>query len=350
MRYTLTADDFKVAFDFALKYHLEPKKSSQGRTSGASRGLGEVLDSFLRGKLVEMGVSKALEALNPSKRCVLDFDIKDASEINDEPDIFKVMENGVLREPKCFVEIKHIAIDDRWAGLHAEQFETIKRKSNIENIFIVGAYIENKQKELNKKQTDLLGIYLKNKLDRVYFSDFGDLDGNIDIVIDYVISGSELENSGIPFSKGSLMYETDIFQSAGPLGSKDVKAGNFKSLGRLNNGSEIEKYKVNEYPEPQFLGSIKLINGDIEIFEKVNDKSTKRFVLAHSNSAIENNVLGKFNLEAGKVYFYNLATLGRNPILNRNNVWIAKRAISYLQEVGKLRSTDENFKIVADNI
>jgi len=350
MRYTLTADDFKVAFDFALKYHLEPKKSSQGRTSGVSRGLGEVLDSFLRGKLVEMGVSKALEILNPSKKCKLDFDIKDASEINDEPDIFKVVESGASRDPKCFIEIKHIAIDDRWAGLHTEQFETIKRKSNIENIFIVGAYIENKQKELNKKQTDLLGIYLKDKFDRAYFSDFGDLDGNIDIVIDYVISGSELENNGISFSKGSLMYETDIFQFAGPLGSKYVKAGNFQSLVRLNNGSELEKYKVTQYPEPQFLGPIKLISGDIEVFEKINDKSTKRFILAYSNSVIENSDLGRFNLEAGKVYFYNLATLGRNPILNRNNVWIAKRAIPYLQEAGKLKSTDENFKTVADNI
>lgn len=76
MKYKLTVKDFDTAFDFALRYHLEPKKSQSSRTSGAMRGLGEVLDSFIKGKLVELGVANLLKTFASKKEFVLDFDIK----------------------------------------------------------------------------------------------------------------------------------------------------------------------------------------------------------------------------------------------------------------------------------
>ncbi|MEI8137988.1 MAG: hypothetical protein WCH21_11735, partial [Bacteroidota bacterium] len=71
----------------------------------------------------------------------LSRNIKQNNDVLNEPDIIRVIENKKERKPKCFLEIKNISKDDRWIGLTTEQFETIKKSSNLENIFIIGAYI-----------------------------------------------------------------------------------------------------------------------------------------------------------------------------------------------------------------
>ncbi len=347
MKYQITRKDFDTAFDFALKYHLDPRKSQTSRTSGASRGLGGVLDSFILGKLVELGVANVLKSFNPKKDFVLDFDIKQHNEIINEPDITKVIENGKDRKPRCFLEIKNISKDDRWIGLTLEQFETIKKSSNPEDIFIVGAYIENGNQG-NLKQRDLLGIYLKDKFKSPIFKDFTNID-NIHIVIEYAISGKELAEHGLEFQKGYFMYETEIFEMAGKQTAGNIAKEKLKMIGAFSNGV-LERYVMDKkFPDPEFIGEISF-KGSIEIFEKLNQKSSRRFIRCLTDVTISNKVLGTFHLEKGKIYLFNLHTVGRNPALNRNNIWIAKRSIPFLKGRGLIKETEKNLAHIAKEI
>jgi hypothetical protein len=347
MRCKLTKNDFDIAFDFALRYHLEPKKSQSSRTSGASRGLGGVLDSFILGKLVEIGVSNILKSFNPNKDFCLDFEIKQNNEVIDEPDIIEVIESGISRKPNCFLEIKNISKDDRWIGLTFEQFETIKKSSDPENIFIIGAYIENNNQG-NFKQKDLLGIYLKDKFNSPIFKDFTDIN-NIEIVIEYAISGKELAEHGIEFQKGYFMYETEIFEEAGKRVNRSISNGKFKKIGTFAD-SILDRYIMDKkFPDPEFIGKINFI-GKIEVFEKLNVKSSRRYIKCLTDVTITNKVLGTFILEKNKTYLFNLHTVGRNPALNRNNIWIAKRNIPSLQTSKLIADTENNLAQIAKEI
>jgi len=347
MKYKITRKDFDVAFDFALKYHLDPKKSQSSRTSGASRGLGGVLDSFILGKLVELGVANVLKSFNSEKDYVLDFDIKQNNEVLNEPDIIGIVENRKERKPKCFLEIKNIFKDDRWIGLTLEQFDTIKKSSNLENIFIIGAYIQNNNHG-NFKQKDLLGIYLKDKFKSKIFKDFTNIN-NIEIVIEYAISGKELSQYGLVFQKGSFMYETEIFEIAGKQTDGDISKGKIKKIGSFSNGVLKRYIMDSKFPDPKFIGDIKF-NGKIELYEKLNEKSLKRFIRCLTDVEVSNDVLGTFSLEKGKTYLFNLHTVGRNPALNRNNIWIAKRSIPFLQTKKLITETKKNLVYIAKKI
>jgi hypothetical protein len=347
MIYKITKEDFDTAFNFALNYHLDPKKSQSSRTSGASRGLGGVLDSFILGKLVELGVSNILKSFNKQKEYVLDFDIKQNNTATKEPDIINIVENGKKRDPNCFIEIKNISKDDRWIGLTREQFDTIRKISKLENIFIIGAYIQNNNKG-NPKQKDLLGSYLKEEFKSELFKDFAGIE-NIEIVIEYAISGKELSENGIEFKSGGLMYETEIFKNAGKNDDKNIKAGKFKKI-KSPSDNLIEKYAINgTYPEPKFIGDIKF-EGEAEFYEKNNEKSTKRYIHCLTDIIASNDILGVFNLEKEGNYFLDLGTLGRKPTLDRNNIWIAKRNIPFLQHKKLIAETEKNLNYIAENI
>jgi hypothetical protein len=347
MEYKLTREDFDTAFDFALRYHLDPKKSQSSRTSGASRGLGGVLDSFILGKLVELGVSNVLESFNLEKSYILDLDIKQNNEIINEPDITRVVEGGEERDPKCFLEIKNISKDDRWIGLTLEQFETIKKSSKPENIYIIGAYIKNDDLG-NAKQKDLLGIYLKDRFKPDVFNSFADID-NIKIVIEYAISGKELQEYGHIFKKGFFMYETEVFEVAGKQTELGISKGSIKKIGVLSN-CILERYIMDEsFPDPDFMGDF-TIKGEVELYEKINQKSRKRFIRCLSDVEISSETLGLFKLEKNKIYLFNLHTVGRNPALNRNNIWIAKRSVPFLQKKKSLLTTEENLLNIAKEI
>lgn len=347
MKHKLTVKDFDSAFDFALKYHLEPKKSQSSRTSGATRGLGGVFDSFVRGKLVEIGVASALKTLNSAKDFVLDFDIKGNKEVICEPDITVVIENGRRRAPKCFLEIKNVSKDDRWIGLHLEQFETMKKSSDPENIFVIGAYIENNNTG-NSKEKDLLGIYLKNKFRIDAFKDFTNLT-NIEVVIEYAISGKELHNQGKIFKKGSFMYETEIFEEVGLQTITAINSGRINKIGTFS-GGVLDRYLMDsKFPDPEFMGEFKC-KGNFCLYEKINEKSVRRYIQCNTNVEVSSNYLGNFMLEKGKIYLFNLSTMGRNPALNRNNIWIAKRSVSFLQNKKILSETESNLKKIASEI
>ena len=349
MKYNLTKKDFQTAFEFAVKYHLDPTKSGTTRTAGSARSLGEVLDSFLLGKLAEIGVVNILQSFNHKKQCVLDFDLKPINEVKNEPDIIGVIENSLNRKANLFVEIKNTGKGDHWLGLTLEQYETIKKSEKDPNkIFIVGVSIDNDDQDKNSKEKDLLGSYLKKITDIETFNEFADAYKAF-IKIEYAISGTELEKNGTVFKKDGLFYNTDLFVDIGKSFKRSLEAGKFKDLG-VQKGGEIKKYSQNKWcPPPNIFGVIKL-DGKVRIFEKKNDKSVRRFIYAESNATITNKILGEFKLERGEYYLYDMTTIGRNPTLARNNIWVAKRSLSYLQKQGLIKSAEENIKKIAKNI
>src|SRR3989344_1334655 len=216
MKYNLTRKDFQTAFEFAVKYHLDPTKSGTTRTAGSARSLGDVLDSFLLGKLAEIGVVNILQSLNSRKQCVLDFDLKPIYEVKNEPDIIGVIENNLSRKPNLFTEIKKSAKDPN-------------------KIFIVGVSIGNDDPDKSPKEKDLLGAYLKEITNLKTFDKFADAYKTF-IKIEYAISGAELEGNGTVFKKNGLFYNTDLFVDIGKFFKSALEAGKFKDLGVQNGG------------------------------------------------------------------------------------------------------------------
>ena len=82
---------------------MDDKKTSSNRTTGQYRGLGSIIDSFIIGKLIEIGVAKIIDEFSEDKEIGLDFDIHSLTKENlSDPDITKIKENGAERKPKIF--------------------------------------------------------------------------------------------------------------------------------------------------------------------------------------------------------------------------------------------------------
>lgn len=347
MKYLLTADDYKTVFDFAIKYHLNPSKSGFSRTSGTSRGLGGVLDSFVRGKLVEIGVAKILKSINNNKDFILDFEIKSNNQIIEEPDIVTIIENNTERKPKVFVEIKTIGSSDRWVGLTKEQLDTSKNYGGENNVYIIGATINNIQVDKTEKEKDFVGSYLKEITGTDLFNSFADLK-NSQVSIEYIFSALDLEKFGRSYPKGGFLYETEVFKVAGVNDIRNLLAKKYKFISTLTSGDKIAPYKISEYKAPDFGDFI--LSGDVEIYEKVNKSSVVKFVKCNSKVIFDNPILGKFSLDKDKIYSFKTGTVGRNPILGRNNVWVAKRNVYQLIKDSKILNTDIYLKLIAENI
>jgi len=337
----VTLEALEKSFDFALKFHLDPKKGQSNRTTGQTRGLGGVVDSFLRGKVIEQAVVNILETFNPHKDYHLDLEVHDADD--SDPDIIAVTEKGKERKPKVFIEIKNSGESDRWMGLHEEQFETIKKNKVVGNkpdkIFIVYASIKNK-KASNNKIDDLMGVYLKNKLNAKEYDKFSDVS---DLYVEVVaaMSAEELLKKGTRFEKGYYFYEAEIFREI------DTKYRNRKGVEQTKvQGTSLPRFRYDKkYPYPDKFGDIKY-SGNIELYEKHNEKSNRMYVYCLSDVKVTNSVIGDFDLKKGKLYEYTPKTLNRNPVLNRNNVWIAKRNVHSVIK----KSPAERIKEIADQI
>ena len=61
-------------------------------------------------------------------------------------------------------------------------------------------------------------------------------------------------------------------------------------------------------------------------------------------------VLGEFQLSKGNYYDYNTTLVGRNPQLDRNNIWISRNKLSFLQKEGRISTPESALKIIARKI
>ena len=345
MKVKFKKEDFYKCFEFPVRYYLDDTKSKSNRTTGQQRGLGSIINDFFLGKLIEIGVARAINERNDAIKCELDFNIHEAGENhNDDPDILNIIENGQTRKPRLFIEVKNISENDRFIGLTTEQCKTMLQSTIINNdaskLYIIYASVLSKDSE---KICDVFGAYLKSEIADNLLDGFAGID-DIYLEIKSVINAKELIEHGIEFNKGSLFYETNL------LGEEivEVKAVKIKNLGYKKVHLSNEKMPVimmNDYPEPKEFGDFKLF-GEVDLFVKNNEKSRRVYLDAKSNGRITNKMLGDFIFQKDKMYEVFFTTMGRNPILSRNNLWIARRNLSNLIK----DSATERIDYIAKNI
>lgn len=348
MHYNFSEDDFAQAFKFAVEYYLDPSKVPTGRTSAEPRGFGAVLDAFTRGKLVEIGIQKQLEELNSSKGYDLDFEMHSAHEVKNDPDIIKVSDvGGELRDPNLFVEIKNTSIGDRWIGVTEEQFESLKRGSKGRTIYFVYASVRSKSPQ-NPRAADFVGMYLKHISGLPQLSRFAEL--NASAHLEFIITETELEEYGISFPQNALTYETNLFGEVTRLFKSDGSlSANIRLLKTYSKyADKIQILRHDGSPDEQY--GIFDIAGSFNIYLKTNPKSVRHYIHCLSNVTVMNEVFGSFNLETGKSYNFNLETLGRDPVLKRNNIFIAKRRVFQLIAERLLTDPETSLQKVAEII
>ena len=345
MKIKFKKEDFYRCFEFPVKYYLDDTKSKSNRTTGQQRGLGSIINDFFLGKLIEIGVARAIESKATDKKCELDFGIHATGENHDnDPDIVNIKEASTTRKPKLFVEIKNVSENDRFIGLTAEQCKTMLESPLINNdpekLYIVYATISSADKN---KICDVFGAYLKSEINDSLLDGLAGID-DIYLEIKSVISAKELMDNGVRFNKGSLFYETEILgKEIEAKKVKKIKSQGFKEV-RVKNG-KLNIIMMNEYPEPKEFGDFQ-ISGEALIYVKKNEKSTRVYLNALSDGMISNKILGEFPLQNGKMYELLFTTIGRNPVLSRNNIWIARRNLCNLVK----DSVEDRIKHLAKNI
>ncbi len=348
--YKLALEDFKRVFEFGTNYYIDPSKNTTGRTTGEPRGLGAILDAFTLGKLTEIGIEKIFTEFNKNKFYILDFDIKSNTQVMNEPDILHIKEGGNLRDPNLFVEIKNTSENDRWIGLTEEQFNTIKRSAGSNKVYMIYASIRSQTINNNPKTTDLTGMFLKEIEDKSkseIFQKFANL--NAECKIEFIISSNDLEKFAYPFERGMNMYETNLFE--------EKKCSSFYS----KDGTRKDVLDIKEYKDFSGTMNLEIEKGlypekeDISKFEirgsfKIIQKRKKCFIECISDVTAKNGIFGKFDLEKNKFYSFNLATLGRDPKLKRNNLFISKKRIYQLVEEGQIRKPEIIVEEITKNI
>jgi hypothetical protein len=345
MKIKFQKTDFYKCFEFPVKYYLDETKSKSNRTTGQQRGLGSIINDFFLGKLIEIGVARLIEEQTDGKKCGLDFSIHAKGKNHDnDPDIISIADLNGIRAPRLFVEIKNISEGDRFVGLTVEQCNTMLESKiidrNSEKLFIVYATI---MSEDLAKICDVFGAYLKSEIKDSLLEGFAGVD-EICLEVQSIINAKELLENGMKFDKGSLFYETDI------LGEKidEAKAGkirgqSYKKLSVKN--SKIPIIMMNNYPEPKEFGGFRL-EGEVELLVKNNEKSKRVYLNAISDGKITNEALGEFVFKSGEMRELFFTTVGRNPVLSRNNIWVARRNINNFIK----NSIEERIKFIADNI
>ena len=341
LEYELTINDFEEAFDFGVKYFLDDTKSVTDRTSGGPRGLGGVLDAFVNGKLIEIGTKRIIEK-NTSKNIELklNFDIVPTNEVRPEPDIIEVAENDNLRAPRCFIEIKRSSVKDNWLGLTDDQIVSIKEGSSGVDVYTIWTKMEVDESVKNRRSDDIVGLYLK-KITGNYselFKNFSQFKAVCKI--DFILPLSVLEGYGASFPKGHLMFDSVQFEEIKSIIKKD---GSFYSKINPDKHEKYEDFdgeiKLKVKADQTVASSLKTSNnfvrqisftvqGTFELF--TNNNNVAQYIKCDSDVHISNDVFGKYKLSSGKIYNFYLKTVGRDPVLKRNNVFLCKKRLAEL--------------------
>jgi len=175
----------------------------------------------------------------------------------------------------------------------------------------------------------------KNKSE--IFQKFANL--NAECRIEFIISSKDLSIFAYPFERGMNMYETNLFEEkrSSSFYSKDGTRKDVLSIEEYKKFNGVKKLEIEKgfYPEKDEISEFK-IKGTFKLIHK----RKKSYIECISDVSVENSIFGKFYLEKNKFYKFNLVTLGRDPKLKRNNLFISKKRIYQLIEEGKIRKPE----------
>ena len=114
--YQITMDDLLECWNFSIGYFLDPKKDIVDRTNFTQRGLGGIVDSFMK-KLHEIAVCEIIKKYNTKIFPATDFELhgvgKTQGDNRTEPDIVQVFRSGFLESD--FNLLKKLILDQQHA-------------------------------------------------------------------------------------------------------------------------------------------------------------------------------------------------------------------------------------------
>ena len=337
--YQLTPEDLDKCVEFAVE--MFKKGSTTNRVTGERRGLGKMIDDWVGGKAVEIGVKNILESCSEEKRLGLDFEIYPQGKRPDKPDIIRVTDrDGNERTPRLFIEIKNYGEGERWVGLREEQLNTIQNitEKNLNTAYLIyGQIIPNKS--TGGKLADFLGAYFKEALNedhRRISEPFAEI-GNFYVNIRYIMSAADLSNRGVWFDpQRDYLLGTELFEPAVRVRS------NMTPVPILNRTIPHEDYGGKPYPDN--IGDLVVSSGEIEMYKVSNPNSSSYLVRALSDSEIFNGVLGSYKLSKGLTYKLKLGPAGRNDKIYKRSLWVSDRRAK------ELFGSEETVKSYAEKI
>jgi hypothetical protein len=380
-KYQTTKKDLEKWFKFGISYWLDTKKSVSGRTSGQPRGLGDILDSFLL-QIIETGVGKILQNnFDNSKEFISDDEIKPDAAIKYDPDIIKIKEKDEQRKPKVFIEVKYHGKKSAWIGPRTKQSEAFEKGAknldiSADKIYIIGGDIINfsEKNEEKGRKSSLLGIFLKKiSENNKYFNDFHDTLPEIEIK--YALRLTDLKKRGTLFEEGDVFFSSSVFHEKQSKTFFDKENELRKST---KDSKKKHSFEYIDYPhwnkdkreiilcwkkqDSDLLenpskkhGNFKIKGEKIKFLLKTNCKedgaisSQHCFIHCEEDINLTSSIFGSYDLKKNCYYDFELITVGRDPKINNNNIFISENYLKELQKNNEIDTVETILKEVATN-
>jgi hypothetical protein len=220
--------------------------------------------------------------------------------------------------------------------------------SKGKKIYNIFNSLSSKPNSDNTSSADFVGMYLKHISNLDIFQEFANL--NAISNLEFIISKDDLIKYGTRFPAGKNFYETNIFCNTTTIWKKDGQLKKdiveYRSYKDCNTSIFVPREDGSEDHE---YGEFK-IRGSFVWYRKHNKKSQRDFIYCKSPTTILSEVFGKFTLPEKALCKFNLVTIGRDPVLKRNNIWISKRRIHQLIKDGKIKEQISILRHIAKNI
>ena len=351
--YSFNKNDIKEVIDFCKNYHLEETKRNTGRTGSGPRSFGGEIDAFGPGKLNEIGISKIISKIS-GKECSIDNEIYSNYQVgqNVKPDIIKIKDNGITRDPNLYIEIKPFFQNDEWLGMRADQIDSIERihTNKLDDTYLIfGEIFYDDDK--NQKERDFLGAFLKSViLNNDYsFNEFSNI-ADIKCKIHYAFSLNNLKSLGHFYPKGGIIPQTtfkaakQIFNKSGKLwkGKKEIRdiisEENIQAKTLDGQTLECGKFKIN--------GNAKLI-GD----EK---NEHKKYLYFNDETFLENEYFGNFSFKKNDAIFFNIINklegFQGSSLKNIDDWWFTVNRLKQLIKEEKIKTPEDTINESAEKI
>ena len=355
--YSFSDKDLYAVINFVKGYHLDPTKGSRGRTNQGKRGFGGELDEWAPGKLIEIATCRILERYSNGKKVEPDFKIYSDSEVGErsDPDITEVFEDNAnsSREPKLFIEIKGIGENDKWLGPRKHQLKGIERtqdSSNFEGYMIhTKLEFDDGKEEIKRvdKERDITASILKELVDSpgISFENFSRF-SSLKAKIEYVYSFKDIFDKGHLFEKGSIIPETDFYESQNIINKDGSLRKGYEVLEQYEQGRYNLKMKIADTNEEPAYSEWS-VEGKFWIVRK----NTKEHIHCLTGTKMFNNLFGTFELLANKTYRFHFTNkLGKGNTKNIDDIWFSRRRLDEMIAGSELPSIDKSLEYIIESI
>jgi len=157
-----------------------------------------------------------------------------------------------------------------------------------------------------------------------------------------------LDNFGYHFERGMNMYETALFKlkKSKNVYSKDGLRKDVLNIDNYNNFDDFIEVKLkNQQIDKDDIAKFKVTGSFNLIYKK-----SSTYIECLTDVEIDNKIFGNFKLHKNNFYDFNLITVGRDPKLKRNNIFISKQRIYQLIAKNLIQSPEKIINKIASEI